>query len=139
MSFSPTTPPSCQLRNTAHRRPTYRMEDGDQETLVHALSMGLRRSRDAADVDDLTTSPKISIASSPFSPFSSQRYYDMRDSSRSSDQHYRTNMANILDAALNISNEIHVEHMRLQPNLLQSQTSVGSISSTGSDETEARQ
>lgn len=136
-NFSPTTPLSCQLRNTAHRRPTYRMEDGDQETLVHALSMGLRRSRDTANADD--ASPKISISSSPFSPFSSQRYHDMRDSSRLSDQQHRTNMANILDAALSISDEVNVENMLRQPHSLNSQISLGSISTTESHEAESKQ
>ena len=133
-NFSPITPPSCRLRNTAHRRPAYRMEDSDQETLVHALSMGLRRSRDAASTND--TTPKISIAASPFTPFTSQRYHDMRDSSRLSDQLHRTKMVNILDAALSISDELNVLH---QSHLLNSQSSLGSISTTDSDETESRQ
>ena len=133
-TVSQTTPPSCQLRDTARRRPTYSMENGDQETLVHALSVGLRRSRNAANAI-----PKIAISSSPFSTFSSERYHDMRDSSRFTDQDHRTNMANILDAALSISDDVIVESMLRQSHTLNSQISLGSISLTESDETESRQ
>jgi hypothetical protein len=117
------------------------MEDGDQETLVHALSMSLRRSREAANTDD-DTNTKISIASSPFTPFSPQQYHnDMRDSSRfSNPPHRHTNMMNILDAALSISDEVNVENILRQPHILNSQISLGSMSSTTeSDETEERQ
>ena len=133
-TVSQTTPPSCQLRDIARRRPTYSMENGDQETLVHALSVGLRRSRNAANA-----SPNIAISSSPFSMFSSERYHDMRDSRRLTDQDHRTKMANILDAALSISDDVIVESMLRQSHTLNSQISLGSISLTESDETESRQ
>ena len=147
MNFSPTTPPSgsCQQRRTTtNRRPTYSMEDGDQETLVHALSIGLRRSRNSANADhNNETSPKISIEASPFSPFSpqQQRYHDMRESSSGTlaEQHRRANLSSILDAALSISDEVNIERFRYQPHLLNSQTSLGSVSSNESNESESRQ
>lgn len=109
------------------------MEDGDRETLVHALALGLRRSPPVGDAAHHL--PKMPVAPFP----SSQLYHDMRQEPRLSS--HRTNMMNILDAALSIADEVALEH-HMRPHLLNSQISVGSIYSTQSaddDDTEPRQ
>jgi hypothetical protein len=132
MNSSPTTPTStpCQLRNSTRRSP-HTMDSSDQETLVNALSMRLR-SRNTANAD--ASLPKLPIGVSPFSPpSSSHRYNDMRQY-RSPEQR-RVDMANVLDAALNIADEISTD-LRMHP---YSQTSMASIATTDGDESESSQ
>lgn len=115
-----TTPPSslspCQMRNTVRRPPSSFMmsESGGeyhQDSLIHALSMGLRRSND----DVLSKSPgqncEIGSRISPI-PFPLHHYNDMRQDRcqpSSTHQQRRTEMTSILDAALRISNDVTLD------------------------------
>jgi hypothetical protein len=93
MSTSPSfqSPTSC--RNLNVRRPSYSVADGDNESLVHALSMGLRRSRDGAQ-------PVGALAEPPSTSFRT-----VNPSRKYLSDERRSEMIDILDAALNIMDE----------------------------------
>jgi hypothetical protein len=130
MSSSPSTSTNCRSRSTV-RRPSYSIENGDQESLIHALSMGLRRAHYDSNPNG-ERSPKVSVGASPFSHLAS-RHNDTRQRSyiRSSEQR-RADIASILDEALHVMDGFKTD---LPP--LNSQASQSSIATfTESDSTE---
>jgi hypothetical protein len=105
---SPSAPlTNCHLRSN-ERYPTYPVENADQESLVHALSMSLRRTRYSTN-DDNEHNPKVSDEPSPFSLLAT-RHNDTRPRgcTQSAEQR-RTEISNILNEALNIMDRFQTD------------------------------